>query len=128
MKKFLIILISIVLTHCSSNDSENNHNFLDSLEGIWEEVLPCQSCSTITISKDGTILLKFNNDPETYRMTFTLEGNSMQVVRHWNVGGNQISNQVLIKFNQDDTLELSQFFVTDATSTTGFDDAVFKKV
>ncbi|PCI33750.1 MAG: hypothetical protein COB60_07145 [Flavobacteriaceae bacterium] len=124
--KTIILIFSMVFTlaSCNSNEAEKQN---DSLIGAWEEVSPCKSCSTITIKNDGTILLKPYSSLEDLRMTFTFNGDYMEVNRLWLVGDDKESNIVQVNFKSNDTLELLQFRATDANSVTGFEDVTFKK-
>ena len=129
--KNLILLLSgfcFINTSCSSNDRNNDQELINSLIGEWEEVAPCESCSVVTFEENNFISLQYDSDLEIYRMTYTLENNSMQVNRLWDVGEEKESNLVTISFSATNNLQLSQFYVTDANSVTGFIDVVLKKL
>ena len=126
LNMFLIVL-SLVFITCSSDDSNTEQNLKSSLLGTWKEVSPCESCSTIVIDGNDSIMLNYSFDPETYKMIYKLRDSTMDVTRLWEVGDNKKMNTVKITFKTKDTLLLDQFYAVD-TGTTGFLDIVFKKI
>ncbi|UOY06192.1 hypothetical protein L0P88_19985 [Muricauda sp. SCSIO 64092] len=124
-----VCLLSIIPSNvgCSNDSKQNSQEMLNDLVGLWGELSPCESCSTIRFQSDRTIL--WNLKPhDTLRMSFTIVNtSSIRVTRHWNVGDERVTNLVNVNFRSKDTLELSQFIVTDALSTTGFKDIVLIK-
>jgi len=113
---------------CNDDDASDEQELVNSLLGEWEEIAPCQSCSTVTFKDRNTIELQLSSDSEIYIITYTVNDNSILATRNWNVGNNKESNTVEVLFKSKDTLELLQFKVTDATSITGYEDILLKRM
>ena len=126
---FLItsILIYAFFLSCDNNEVSSEQKLIDSLIGKWEEISPCMSCSMVTFKDDNTIELKFNFDSEIYNISYSVDGEFLTLIRHWDVGGNKESNRVKVLFDSKDTLQLLQFKATDVTSATGFEDIQLKR-
>ena len=125
---FLCFLV-FTMTNCSNDDNQsNNQDIAIILNGQWEEVAPCNSCSVIIFGKNNTITINRENDPEDLKMTYTIEKDAIRVDRMWEIGNRKKTNLVMVIYNSDETLELKQFYATDASSTTGFNDVTFKKI
>lgn len=125
---FTLSFIAFIFPACNGDDSSDDQELVNSLLGEWEEISPCQSCSTVYFKNKNTIELKFTSDAEIYTITYTVNDNSILATRNWNVGNGKESNTVGVLFKTKDTLELLQFKVTDATSTTGFEDIILKRM
>lgn len=121
-------LIFISLFSCDDGDSSSGKELTRSLSGEWSEISPCFSCSTVTFKGDSEIELKYESDPEIYKISYSIERNSILINRLWDVGNDKKSNLVAVVFKSQDTLELKQFKLTDASSTTGFEDIQLKRI
>src|SRR5690606_10568681 len=125
--KLILSFIMISASACNDDDASDEQELVNSLLGEWEEIAPCQSCSTVTFKDRNTIELQLSSDSEIYIITYTVNDNSILATRNWNVGNNKESNTVEVLFKSKDTLELLQFKVTDATSITGYEDILLKR-
>ena len=134
MDKFkrMILLYFLVfsMTNCSNDDNQSKNQDIEViLNGQWEEIAPCNSCSVIIFGENNTITVNRKDEPEDLKMTYTIEKDAIRVDRMWEIENRKKSNLVMVTYHSDETLVLKQFYATDdASNTTGFNDITFKKI
>lgn len=128
-RMILLCFLVISMTSCSNDDNQSKNQDIEViLTGQWEEITPCSSCSVITFEGNSTITIDRESEPGDMKMTYTIEKDAIRVLRIWEIEDAKKTNMVKVRYHSDGTLELMQFYATDASSATGFNDVTFKKI
>lgn len=128
-RMILLCFLVISMTNCSNDDNQSTSQDIEViLHGQWKEIAPCNSCSLITFENNNTIRIDRENEPEDLKITYTIEKDAIRVERMWQIEDVKKTNLVNVLYHSNGSLELKQFYATDASSTTGFNDVTFNRV